>query len=96
MLVENKVRHLAAAVDTFMQALAHLAADGAVSSEGVLVHVDLPPDAAVVAAAVGDAVKALIIIRTNILHGGVLPVPVSRDAWDRVPLYYKTVQRALQ
>ena len=63
------------------QALAHLAADGAVSSEGVLVHVDLPPDAAVVAAAVGNAVKALIIIRTNILHGSVLPVVVSRDAW---------------
>lgn len=73
MLAENKVRHLAAAVDTFMQALAHLAADPVVGGKGIPVHVDLPADAAVVSAAAGDAAEERVIIRISVLHGGVLP-----------------------
>ena len=67
------MRHLAAAVDTFMQTLAHLAADLIVGGERILVHVDLPADAAVVSAAVGDAMEKRIIVRISVLHGGVLP-----------------------
>jgi predicted regulator of Ras-like GTPase activity (Roadblock/LC7/MglB family) len=71
-LAENKVRHLAAAVNTFMQALAHLAADLIVGGEGIPVHVDLPADAAVVSAAAGAAMEKRIIVRISVLHGGVL------------------------
>ncbi len=73
MLVENKVRYLAAAVDTLTQALAHRAADPVVGGEGIPVHVDLPADAAVVSAAAGDAAEERVIIRISVLHGGVLP-----------------------
>jgi hypothetical protein len=55
-----------------MQALAHLAADLIVGGEGIPVHVDLPADAAVVSAAVGDAMEKRIIVRISVLHGGVL------------------------
>jgi len=41
--------------------------------EGIPVHVDLPADAAVVSAAVGDAAEERVIIRISVLHGGVLP-----------------------
>ena len=69
----DKMRRLAAAVDIPTQALAHLAADPVVGGEGILVHVDLPADAAVVAAAAGDAMEKRIIVRISVLHGGVLP-----------------------
>ena len=65
---EEEVRRVAVPGDACAQTLAHFTADAAVGGERVLVHVDLPADAAVVAAAAGDAGKLRVIVRICVLH----------------------------
>ena len=65
---EEEVRRVAVLGDACAQTLAHFTADAAVGDERVLVHVDLPADAAVMAAVVGDAGKLRVIVRICALH----------------------------
>ena len=67
-LAQNEMRRIAVLRNGCAQALAQRAVHGAVSGKRAGVDVDLPPDAAVVAAALRNAVKLRIIVRIYIQH----------------------------
>ena len=85
-LAKDKVRSVAVRSNAPGKARSHLAADLTVGGKRVLIHVDLPADAAVVAAAVGDAAELRVIVRINVLHDA--PLSLLR--------HYKAPRRALQ
>ena len=71
---QNKMRG-AVGGDLFFQAGSHFPAQRLVVGKGILVDIDLPADAAIVAALLCNALKVLVIVWFYDLHSLILPYP---------------------